>query len=241
MELGAVESNHISRGLINLAQGPDKRVIRLTGCTINGHRFHTKVRERRRKSQNSGVLVQGDHQGEIIDFYGVLIDIIELYYIGRNRVLIFKCDWWDVGNKRRINVDEFGFVSVNVNKTWYKDQPFVLASQPQQVFYVNDLKLGKDWRVVERLQSRNIYDAHFLTESLQSGGDPYQQQACCTPSNSLETENDELGLLHRREEENLLVDVEVDEFMDIEGEEGHNNSPHSPYLSEDDNDTDAVV
>ena len=57
----------------------------------------------------------------------------------------------------------------------------------------------------------------------------------------METENDELGLLHRREEENLLVDVDVDGFMDIEGEEGHNNSPHSPYLSEDDYDTDAVV
>ena len=132
-------------------------------------------------------------------------------------------------------------MSVNVNKTWYKDQPFVLATQAQQVFYVNDLKLGKDWRVVERLQSRNIYDAHFPTESLQSGGDPYQQQACCTPSNSLEIENDELGLLHRREEENLLVDVDVDGFMDIEGEEeGHNNSPLSPELSEDDDDMEAV-
>ena len=241
MNLSIDESTVLSSEIIDLVKGPQKKISRMSGCTINGYRFHTKVRERRRKSQNSGFLVQGDHQGEIIDFYGVLIDIIELYYIGRNRVLIFKCDWWDVGNKRRINVDEFGFVSVNVNKTWYKDQPFVLASQAQQVFYVNDLKLGKDWRVVERLQSRNIYDAHFLTETLQSGGDPYQQQACCTPSNSLETENDELGLLHRREEDNLLVDVEVDEFMDIEGEEGHNNSPHSPYLSEDDYDTDAVV
>ena len=68
MELGAVESNHISRGLINLAQGPDKRVIRLTGCTINGHRFHTKDRDTCRKSQNSEVLVQAEHQGKVIDF-----------------------------------------------------------------------------------------------------------------------------------------------------------------------------
>ena len=126
----------------------------ISGCTINGHRFHTKHRETCRKSQNSGVIVQANRQGEMIDFYGVLIDIIELYYIGRNTVLILKCDWWDVGNKRRIHVDEFGFVSgVNVSKTWYKDQPFVLATQAKQVFYVNDVKLGKDWRVVERLLS----------------------------------------------------------------------------------------
>ena len=156
MNLSIDESTVLSSEIIDLVKGPQKTISRMSGCTINGHRFHTKVRERRRKSQNSGVLVQGDHQGEIIDFYGVLIDIIELYYIGRNRVLIFKCDWWDVGNKRRINVDEFGFVSVNVNKTWYKDQPIVLASQAQQVFYVNDLKLGKDWRVVESFK-RDIF------------------------------------------------------------------------------------
>ena len=132
-------------------------------------------------------------------------------------------------------------MSVNVSKTQYKDQPFVLATQPQQVFYVNDLKLGKDWRVVERLQSRHIYDVHFPTEPLQADAEPYQQQACCTPSNTLETEIDDLGLLHRREEENELVDVDVDGFMDIEGEEeGHNNSPLSPELSEDDDDTEAV-
>ena len=106
-----------SRDLIQLAQGSDKRVTRLTACTINGHRFHTKDRETRKKSQNSGVVVQADHEGKMIDFYGVLDDIIELSYIGSNKVLIFKCEWWDVGNKKRINVDEFDFVSVNITKT----------------------------------------------------------------------------------------------------------------------------
>ena len=141
-----------SRDLIQLAQGSDKRVTRLTTCTINSHRFHTKNRETRKKPQNSGVVVQADHEGKMIDFYGVLDDIIELSYIGSKKVLIFKCEWWDVGNKKRINVDEFDFVSVNITKTWYKDQPFVLATQVQQVFYANDIKLGKDWRVVQRMQ-----------------------------------------------------------------------------------------
>ena len=109
------------------------------------------------------------------------------------------------------------------------------------MFYVNDLKLGKDWRVVERLQSRNIYDVHFPTEALQSDAEPYQQQACYTPNHTLEAENDDLRLLHMHEKENILVDVDVDGFMDIKGEEGDNNSPHSPSLSEDDNDMDVVV
>ena len=51
------ESSNVSRDLIQLAEGSDKRMTRLTACTINGHRFHTKDSETRKKSQNSGVVV----------------------------------------------------------------------------------------------------------------------------------------------------------------------------------------
>ena len=216
MELGAVESNHISRGLINLAQGPDKRVIRLTGCTINGHRFHTKDRDTCRKSQNSGVLVQAEHQGKVIDFYGVLIDIIELSYIGGNTVLIFKCDWWDIGNKRKINVDEFEIISVNVTKTWYKDQPFVLATQARQVYYVTDIKLGKDWRIVQLTQPRNIYDVCLPPDVLQPDAEPYQEEEWSTHNNCLETENYDFPLLNRGDNDNILINVDVEGFPNID-------------------------
>ena len=223
------ESSNASRDLIQLAQGSDKRVTRLTACTINGHRFHTKDRETRKKSQNSGVVVQADHEGKMIDFYGVLDDIIELSYIGSNKVLIFKCEWWDVGNKKRINVDEFDFVSVNITKTWYKDQPFVLATQVQQVFYVNDIKLGKDWRVAQRMQPRNIYHVHLPSDVLQNEDEPFQDKECSTIHNMFE-ETDHIELLHREATEHILVDVEV-----------ANNEPNSPSLIEDDNNVDDEV
>ena len=87
------ESSNVSRDLIQLAEGSDKRMTRLTACTINGHRFHTKDSETRKKSQNSGVIVEIEHEGKMIDFYGVLTDMIQLTYIRRNTVLNFKCDW----------------------------------------------------------------------------------------------------------------------------------------------------
>ena len=68
MHLSVDESTARITEIIDLVKGPQKTVSRMTACTINGHRFHTKDRETRRKSQNSGVVVQGDHQGEIIDF-----------------------------------------------------------------------------------------------------------------------------------------------------------------------------
>ena len=192
-------------------------ISRFTGCTINGHRFHTKQREACRKSQNSGVVVLAYHGGQIIEFYGALIDIIELSYIGRNTILIFKCEWWDVGSNRKINIDEFKFVSVNVTRTWYNDQPFVLASQAQQVFYVSDIKLGKDWRVVEKIQSRNIYNGQYEHGESSSNAAAYQQEECPTCSINNPVHSDHTGILHRREEENILVDVNVDGFIDIEG------------------------
>ena len=157
MQLQENESIEVSNELTHLANGPQFSISRLAGCTINGHRFHTKNRETRRKTQNSGVVVQAEHKGKMIDFYGVLTNILELKDAARCIVLIFKCDWWYIGTKKGINIDEFGFVSVNVSRRWYKDQPFVLATQVQQVFYVNDLKLGKDWIVVRRIQPRNLY------------------------------------------------------------------------------------
>lgn len=57
--------------------------------------------------------------------------------------MLFKCNWVDtkVGKK----VDEFKFTFVNFNHLLYKDnqvgdKPFILASQAEQVWYVQDPK-----------------------------------------------------------------------------------------------------
>ncbi|RVW63031.1 hypothetical protein CK203_062926 [Vitis vinifera] len=52
------------------------------------------------------------------------------------RIPIFKCDWVD--NKNGIKVDELGFTLVDFSKIGHKSDPFILASQAQQVFYVED-------------------------------------------------------------------------------------------------------
>ncbi|KAK6919646.1 protein of unknown function DUF4216 [Dillenia turbinata] len=144
----------------SLAFGPDSRVRRYSGCMINGYRFHTKDRENERKTQNSGVVVKGEHWNNTIDFYGVLIDIFKVeYFIGRNKVLIFKCEWFNLGDARGIQLDkESRITSINVSRNWYSDQPYVLVQQVQQVFYIEDIKLGKNGYVVEKANPCNSYD-----------------------------------------------------------------------------------
>ncbi|KAK6803192.1 hypothetical protein RDI58_000976 [Solanum bulbocastanum] len=66
--------------LYSLARGPFDGVQRFKGYEINGFRFHTKLLEEMRKTQNSGVLVRGEANGKNINYYGVLTEIIELQY-----------------------------------------------------------------------------------------------------------------------------------------------------------------
>lgn len=46
-----------------------------------------------------------------------------------------------------MRVDDY-MISVNMNGTWYKDEPFVLASQADQYFYIRDLRAKGSWGVV---------------------------------------------------------------------------------------------
>ena len=60
------------------------------------------------------------------------------------RIPIFKCDWVD--NKNGIRVDDLGFTLVDFNKMAHKSNPFILASQAKEVFYVQD-ELHPRWSV----------------------------------------------------------------------------------------------
>ena len=145
--------------LYALACGPDKRTRKYSSCIVNGVRFHIKSRDLRRRSHNCGLVVKGEHNDEEIYFYGVLTNIIQLNYIKHKQPILFECEWYEADKKKKsgIQIDEH-FTSVNVNGRWYKNDPYVLAIQAKQVFYLNDTKLGTNWQVVQEFQHRHLYD-----------------------------------------------------------------------------------
>ena len=77
-------------------------------------------------------------------FYEVIIEIQDLDYT-MFKIPIFKCDWVD--NKNGIRVDDLGFTLVDFNKMAHKSNPFILASQAKQVFYVQN-ELDPRWSIV---------------------------------------------------------------------------------------------
>ncbi|XP_028114591.1 uncharacterized protein LOC114312555 [Camellia sinensis] len=154
------EAPEATEELWSLANGPNLLVKEYSGCVINGVRFHTKELDNRCKSQNSGVLTEGDYKGEMHEFYGHLCNIWEFEYMCQNKVVLFQCEWYNTGNtgrSRTVRADTY-CTSIDVTSRWYQSDPFILPSQAKLVFYLNDTKWGQPWQVVQRVQHRGVFD-----------------------------------------------------------------------------------
>uniref|UniRef100_A0A803NJS8 DUF4218 domain-containing protein n=1 Tax=Cannabis sativa TaxID=3483 RepID=A0A803NJS8_CANSA len=130
--------------------------------------FVTEKRDINHRTQNSGIGVPGIGA---TNFYGVLEDIIEMSYLRGYNVLLFKCKWYDTRNR---NIQEDGnFTSVFVRDLWCQDDPFILASQAQMVFYTNDDKNGSDCRLAHKVSHRNIWNVPNINVDAQEDENYY--------------------------------------------------------------------
>ncbi|CAA0810561.1 Unknown protein, partial [Striga hermonthica] len=129
-----------------LAAGPNFDIISWRGYDINGYLFYTKERDEKSTMQNSGVSVEAEsmHFSSAKDknplcasssYFGIIEEIWELNYV-KFTVPVFKCKWVDSNNG--VKVDELGFTFVDFRKVGYKNEPFIMASQAKQVFYIID-------------------------------------------------------------------------------------------------------
>ena len=195
------QSSEVSNELYSLACGPDARIHTYTGCIVNGARFYTKYRDDHRITQNSGIYVLGEHDGEDVNFYGVLTNVVELDYLFGYKVIIFKCKWFDTNRKyKRIQQDPH-FTIIDISSNWYENDPFVLATQAHQVFYLDDYKNGQNWKVVQKVQHRHLLDILEKDNTTEVDGnfddtiedDAYQENESCDIEWSFGLD-DQLGL-----------------------------------------------
>ncbi|KAK1375805.1 hypothetical protein POM88_031998 [Heracleum sosnowskyi] len=125
----AVEST-IPGNVLALAMGPDRDQVSRNGYKVNGYDFHTKAYGLSKKTTNSGVCVLGDCYNELSHaFYGELEEIIELSYKGTygGHINLFKCRWFD--SEKGIRVDKHGIIDIDLHKTTYSNEPFVVQGQ----------------------------------------------------------------------------------------------------------------
>src|SRR5512135_2402032 len=117
--------------------GPSGSVTTFQGYEINGYTFYTRAQDMKSTNQNSAM----GHDGTTSMYYGAIEDIWELHY-GPLKVPLFRCQWVRLTGGG-VTIDDTGMTTVDLNKVGYSDEPFVLANDVTQVFYVKEGKKGK--------------------------------------------------------------------------------------------------
>ncbi|KAL0293774.1 UNVERIFIED_CONTAM: hypothetical protein Sangu_3231300 [Sesamum angustifolium] len=77
------------------------------------------------------------------------------------------CDWIDPVRGKKVH-PHYRLVDVNFNKLYRKDDPFILAQQPVQVYFTEypSIKRDKtDWMVVCEIKARRIVNESKWTET----------------------------------------------------------------------------
>ncbi|KAI5675496.1 hypothetical protein M9H77_06446 [Catharanthus roseus] len=170
--------NTVSTDLKFLARGPMLQATRYMGYNINGFKFRTLSREQGLKTQNCGVFLISatscvassfDRNMRITDlpYYGKLEDIIELNY--------HRCFTRDRGYKR----GSWNFNCVSFDRLIHTSQhedhdPYVIASQKQMVYYVEE-ESDKGLHMAVHLKPRDLYDMGIDDKVEVYENDPYQQ------------------------------------------------------------------
>ncbi|KAJ8770996.1 hypothetical protein K2173_023321 [Erythroxylum novogranatense] len=147
--------------ICDLAKGPLRTVKSYPVYFINGYKYHTECHGHNMSTINSGVSIQG----EMMDYYGKIIEILEVEYpaLPVKRCVIFKCDWYDPTLNVGVKVHkQYNLVEINHRRRLRQFEPFVLAVQAKQVCYIPFPSLRRDkadWLAVCKVKPRGVYES----------------------------------------------------------------------------------
>nr|GMD65987.1 transposon protein, putative, CACTA, En/Spm sub-class, expressed [Ipomoea batatas] len=110
---------------------------------------------------------------------------------------------------------------VNITRKLQTDEPYVLASQAEQVYYVSDIK-EPNWHVVVKTKSRNFYDLP----------DDVVEDEPCQGSN-LEDDNN-VTVLHKPDLDATTVEVSSSNINTMSIEEDESDSDGDVFINDDD-------
>ena len=146
--------------------------------SINGCTYHTKSYAVGKTTQCDGVCSvaktssfssakdKNPSVGEVT-YYGRITQIVELNYSNEGHVVLFKCDWVKRNGVRILN--DFGITEVNFNHVYNSEdlnsEPYILASQAKQVYYVND-PVDIEWNAVVVPTTRDFFDMDYVTNTV---------------------------------------------------------------------------
>lgn len=194
--------------LKSIAWGPSRVVNSFHGYFINGFRFHIYLYSEGKKTENSGVCVKGGTSNDgSTDYYGILQEIIEveLPFAPPQKVVMFKCDWYDPIKNRGVKIHpNYNLIDINHKRRYSNYDPFILANQASQVYYMpyTGCKRSKsDWWNVQKCKARHVVDAPLVDLAFQAD---FRDDSLT----NIIIVNEDVGCLSHENGENEFVDLE---------------------------------
>ena len=142
--------------IFSLSRGPTHNVRTYQAYDINGYRFYTEEKHKKLEFQNSGVTVlsYGDEEAAVKErYFGRIENIWELNYCGE-LVPMFRVRWAKDVVKEGRYFTTMVIPDAKSKNASAKNEPWVLASQVDQCFFITDP--SKPSRVVVRRGKRSI-------------------------------------------------------------------------------------
>lgn len=175
-------NSSIDSTLRQISYGFPRRITTYGCYDVNGYRFRSEKYESAKSglsTVNTGVCVSCvDDDNNVIDYFGVIEDIIKITWEGSTNLelVLFDCRWLDPTNSGVRRTENLGLVEVNHTSRLSNFEPFVLASQVTQVYYLPypcdsrpDLK---DWWVVHNVTPHGWLPPSTTNESAPPNDQP---------------------------------------------------------------------
>ncbi|CAA0817961.1 Unknown protein [Striga hermonthica] len=154
----------------DLAKGPLRKIKSYSGYMVNGFKFHTLGCGTSKSTMNSGVCIKGSNFSVENDFYGRLVDVVEVGYNGfhTNTIVLFKCEWFDP-TARGMNIHkDYKLVDINHKRRFDRYEPFMLGMQAKQVFfceYPGASRDKRDWWAVCNVKARAFVEVPLSVDN----------------------------------------------------------------------------
>ncbi|OMP01264.1 hypothetical protein CCACVL1_03129 [Corchorus capsularis] len=157
-QYGQENKDKLDPHIYSISYGPSDEVKSFNGYYINGFKFHKLEYGKTLKQKNFGVCVRRCHyKDRVCDFYGILVDVIELCYdVPKLKFLLFKCDWFDP--EKGVRVAPFGRIEIKHKAMLASNRPFVLAEQAEQFYLPIYIDSQCEWCEVHIQRRRWAYE-----------------------------------------------------------------------------------
>lgn len=224
--------------IYSLSRGPETNIATVKNrCSINGFYFRASHVEKNLTTQNSGVVVRSQ---DGMEWFGQIKRIYILDFHERQEVTLFECDWYDVPNKPGTNrskgysKDKFGIIDIDTSQRRYSAEPYVLATQAEQVCFVKSGNSKKEnWCSVLRMKPRKLFAMPEGEEDTDINvGDTDMDEVVIGVEKISVADQDDVSTWRRPDVEGTSVDASVVELAKPMPEPDHAD------ISEDDDDAD---